>query len=253
MPDPKILFCGDPHSSFGHITEGAVHTKADVVVLLGDLEPKRNLDLEVAPLLELGVDVYFIHGNHDADTDDGWERVWDSKVAGQNLHGRVVTLADGTRLAGLGGVFREAVWYPKPAAKGGSEPAFRTRESHAKATPRQDRWRGETHRRHWGTIYPSEVDRLVEQRADILVTHEAPGYHPHGFESLDALAQSMGVKVAIHGHQHDALDSSAHWKEQGFRTYGVGLRGLSMLDTETWEWSVVQPGELDLARAGRSA
>lgn len=243
-----ILFCGDPHGTFQHIIEAAGHIKASAVVLLGDMEPERPLHLELSPLLERKVPIWFIHGNHDADSDELWMRVWGSELADRNVHGRVVELPDGRRLAGLGGVFREAVWYPSASAARGGAPAFRTRREHARSTPRQDRWGGTgTHRKHWGTIYPEEVDRLAEMRADILITHEAPGYHEHGFELLDTLAKSMGVGVSVHGHQHDRLDSSARWKSQGFKSFGVGLRGITAIDVDG-KAEVIVVGELDAAR-----
>lgn len=247
----RLLFCGDPHGKFRHIIEFVGHAKADAVVLLGDMEPEQPLHLELEPLLKHKVLTYLIPGNHDADSDQLWLHIWASELADQNLHCRVVELPDGTRIAGLGGVFREAVWHPSPAAARGGEPAFRTREAHAKSTPRQDRWAGGPHRKHWGTIYPNEIDRLADLRADILITHEAGGYHANGFDILDTLAQSMGVKVTIHGHQHDALDSSARWAAQGFKSFGVGLRGVSLLDTSDWSWTIVRPGELDQARMKR--
>src|SRR5439155_8929789 len=144
-----------------HLVKAARELKPAAVVLLGDIQPPRPLHVELEPIRDL---LYFIHGNHDADSDDDWTRVWDSEVAGRNVHGRVVTLPDGTRLAGLGGVFRETVWDPSSP----KPPNFRTPEEHARATPRQDRWRGGRHRRHWGTIYPCEVDALADMRADIL-------------------------------------------------------------------------------------
>jgi len=243
-----ILFCGDPHGAFRHIIEAASRTMASAVVLLGDMEPQRPLHLELAPLLERTVPVWFIHGNHDADSDELWMRVWGSELADRNVHGRVVELPDGRRLAGLGGVFRESVFYPSMSAARGGEPAFRTRQEHGKATPRQDRWGGHgIARRHWGTIYPEDVDRLADLRADILITHEAPGYHPNGFELLDTLVQSMGAKVVIHGHHHDRLDSSDRWWQQGFRSYGVGLRGITAVDADG-NAEVIVPGELDDAR-----
>jgi predicted phosphodiesterase len=238
-----VLYCGDPHGSFRHIIEAAGHTKASAVVLLGDMEPQRPLHLELEPILDR---VWWLPGNHDADTDELYERVWGSKLADRNVHGKVVVLPDGTRLASLAGVFREAVWHPGVAG----EPRFRSRKQHAKSTPRQDRFNGGHHRKHWGTIYPDELDRLAELRADVLVTHEAPGDHPHGFEILDTLAQSLGVKVTVHGHHHDRLDSSARWEAQGFRSYGVGLRGITAIDAEG-NATVVRPGELDDAREGR--
>ncbi len=238
-----ILYCGDPHGQFRHIVEAAGHTKASAIVLLGDQEPGRPLHEELGALLDR---IWWIPGNHDADSDELYERVWGSKLVDRNLHGRVVTLPDGTRLAGLGGVFREAVWHPD----GAGGPLFRNRVEHGLSTSRQDRWQGGPHRKHWGTIYPDELDKLADLRADVLVTHEAPGYHPRGFAILDTLAQALGVKVAVHGHHHDRLDSSARWAAQGFKSYGVGLRGITAIDAEG-KFTVIRPGELDDARGYR--
>jgi hypothetical protein len=143
-------------------------------------------------------------------------------MADRNIHGRVVTLPCGTRIGGLGGVFRGSVWYPKDR----QAPKFRNREAHARITPRQDRWQGSVHLKHWSSIYPDEVEQLAALQADILITHEAPGYHEHGFAHLDELARRMGVRATVHGHQHDNIDSSARWAEQGFASFGVGLRGV---------------------------
>lgn len=245
-----ILYCGDPHGAFDHIVDAAQRTDASAVVLLGDLEPERPLDEELQPILDR---VWWIPGNHDADSDDLWIRVWDSGLADRNVHGRVVTLPDGTRLAGLGGIFREAVWHPSPGAARGGIPAFRSREEHAASTPPHERWRGGHARKHWGTIYADEVDRLSQLQADVLIKHEAPGYHPHGFDLLDALAQSMGVRAVVHGHHHDRLDSSARWASQGFASIGIGLRGISAvcLESDRVRVEVVRSGELDDQRARR--
>lgn len=239
-----VLYCGDPHGRFQHIIEAAGRTRASAVVLLGDLEPERPLDEELAPLVECGLPVFYIPGNHDADSDRMAARVWGSTLADRNIHGRVVVLPDGTRLAGLGGVFREAVWHPSPASVRHGAPTYRTRDEHARATPRQDRWQGGPPRKHLGTIYPEEFDRLAELRADILVTHESPGYHAYGFEVLDTLAQAMGVRVTVHGHHHDRPDSSAWWELQGFRSFAVGLRGVTAIDRDG-NVEVHVPGELD--------
>jgi predicted phosphodiesterase len=246
-----ILYCGDPHARFDHIIRAVGHTKASAIILLGDMEPKRPLHVELAPLLERHVPVFFIHGNHDADSDELWNRVWGSELADRNVHGRVVELPNGQRLAGLGGVFREMVWYPSASAKRGGAPSYRTRREHGQSTPRQDRWKGSgPPRKHWGTIYPEDVDRLADLRTDVLILHEAPGYHPNGFELLDTLAQSMGAKVVVHGHHHDRLDSTDRWASQGFRSFGVGLRGITAIDADG-NAEVVVPGELDDARSTR--
>jgi len=248
MTSGPILYCGDPHSQFRHIIEAAGHTKASAVVMLGDMEPQRPLHVELATLIERGVQIFYIHGNHDADSDQLWANVWESEIADCNVHGRVVELPNRQRLAGLGGVFREAVWYPSSSAAREGAPAYRTMKEHAKLTPRQDRWGGDgPPRKHSGTIYPETVDRLADMRADVLITHEAPGYHPNGFELLDTLAQSMGAKVVVHGHHHDRIDSSDRWTAQGFKSFGVGLRGITAIDAGG-NAEVIVSGELDSAR-----
>ena len=238
-----VLYCGDPHGEFRHILRAAAERKASAVVLLGDLEPQQPLHLELAAIASK---VWFIHGNHDTDSDQNWSNVWESELADRNIDGRVVALPGGTRLAGLGGVFRESVFYPSLP----TEPRFRNREEHARATPRQARWRGGVARKHASTIYPDEIDRLADLRADVLITHEAPGYHRHGHLILDTLAQSMGVKVTVHAHHHDRIQSSSRWATQGFKSFGIGLRGITAIDREG-NATVIVAGELNEQRNHR--
>lgn len=235
-----ILFCGDPHGRFQHILDAVGRLRPMAVVLLGDMEPQKPLHIELESIAQ--TEIWFIHGNHDTDKSASWDNLWGSTLADRNIHGRVVELPNGIRLAGLGGVFRGLVWDPRLP-----EPSFRNRKEHAKATPRQDRWRDSVHRKHWSTIYPDEINRLADMRADILITHEATAYHHNGFSILDALAQSMGAKVTVHGHHHDRLDSSDHWAKQGFKSFGVGLRGITAIDVEG-NADVIVSGELDVQR-----
>ena len=243
MHTGPLLFCGDPHGQWQHIIDAAEHTHARAVILLGDLEPARPLHIELQAIWDR---VWFIHGNHDTDNTDTFANVWHPELTERHLHGHVVTLPCGTRVAGLGGVFRGAVWNPKDHRP----PRFASREAHAAVTPRQDRCQGSVHLRHWSSIYPDEVAQLATQQADILITHEAPGYHMHGFAELDTLARSMGVHTTVHGHQHDCIDSSAHWAAQGFKSFGVGLRGVMAFDAQG-KVSQVVAGTLDEVRAGR--
>lgn len=245
-----ILYCGDPHGQFRHIIDACDRSKATAVILLGDMEPQRPLHVELAPILERKIPIWFIHGNHDADSGDLWARVWESRIADRNINGRVVELPNGQRLAGLGGVFRESVWYPVSTARETQPPEYRSRKEHAQSTPRQDRCGSGPPTKHWGTIYPEDVDHLANLRTDVLITHEAPGYHQNGFDLLDTLAQSMGAKVVVHGHHHDRLDSSFRWAQQGFRSYGVGLRGITAID-EHGNAEVIVPGEVDEERDSR--
>ena len=232
-----ILYCGDPHGQFRHILRAAAELNPSAVVLLGDLEPQRPLHEELEAIAHK---TWFIHGNHDTDSDENWDNLWGSALAGRNIDGRTVALPDGTVIAALGGIFREEAWYPSLP----TEPRWRSRAEHVSATPQQDRWRGGTRRKHWSTIYPDDLDRLANLRAEVLITHEAPGYHRHGFGILDTLAQSLGVKATVHGHHHDRLDSSPHWEQQGFKSFGVGLRSITAIDREG-NATVIVAGELD--------
>ena len=219
-PGP-LLFCGDPHGQWQHIIDAALDADARSVILLGDLEPARPLHIELAAIWER---VWFIHGNHDTDNPENFANVWRSEHTERHLHGRVVTLPCGTRIAGLGGIFRGAVWNPKDH----QAPKFLNRQAHGHMTPSHLQWQAGAPLKHWSSIYPDEVEQLGQQQADILITHEAPGYHEYGFLELDDLARRMGVRMSVHGHQHDSLDSSARWASQGFKSYGVGLRGLML-------------------------
>jgi hypothetical protein len=95
-------------------------------------------------------------------------------------------------------------------------------------------------RKNWSSIYRDELDRLANLRADVLITHEAPGYHRHGLEILDTLAPSMGVKVTVHEHLHDRLDSAERWLRRGFKSHtGWGSeasRPLTPTGPRPWSW-----------------
>jgi hypothetical protein len=81
--------------------------------------------------------------------------------------------------------------------------------------------------KHKSTIFYEDWINLYGQSANILVTHEAPSCHPHGFEIIDKLAQSMKVKYSFHAHHHDRLNYSAYDEELGFSAHGVGFCGVS--------------------------
>ena len=148
-----ILFCGDPHGRFAHIVRLALELDASAVVLLGDLQPIRPLHEEFAAIQDR---LWFIHGNHDTDSPLDFSNVFESALSHRNIHGRVVELPDGTKLAGLGGVFRASVWHPEQP--GG--PKYRSRGELTRATPPADRWRDGPARKHWSSIYPEELDHL---------------------------------------------------------------------------------------------
>ena len=217
-----ILLAGDPHGRFDHLIEAVIDHRPSAVILLGDIQARQALQVELELILN-ETEIWFIHGNHDTDSDEDHDNLLESALAHRNLHGRVVEI-DGVRLAGLGGVFRSQVWMPP------GEPAYKNEAEYLRHCGRGNRWRGGLPRKHRSTIFPDAVAALSRQRADVLLTHEAPSCHRHGFAVIDALGRALGVRQAWHGHHHDCLDYTEHWPRLGFQAHGVGLRGLTWID-----------------------
>ena len=88
-------------------------------------------------------------------------------------------------------------------------------------------------------IWPEDIEALAAQRADVLVTHEAPSSHPAGNGTLDELARAMGARLIVHGHHHVALHAEAH---DGLRVMGVASGWGAALDgTVLWEGDKLRP------------
>ncbi|BBN89714.1 metallophosphoesterase family protein [Azospira sp. I09] len=234
-----IFFCGDTHGNFEHVIQAVQEHQPAAVVFLGDLQPQQSLDKVLAPILGLA-EIWWIPGNHDTDSQAEFDNLFGSQLAERNLHGRVVEIA-GVRIAGLGGVFRGEAWYP-PEVRYESYAALLGKYKKPLVRPHRLEWA----RKHRSTIFPEDYNRLLGQRADILVTHEAPACHPHGFEAIDELARSLRVATAFHGHHHDRLDYSGHHSRLGFQAFGVGFCGIT---DETG--AMVLPGAFDERRMGR--
>ena len=78
----------------------------------------------------------------------------------------------GYRIAGLGGVLE---------VKCGCRPMIPSsirKEDYARHGGKGNFWRGGLTRKHRSTIFPIDYASLASQKADILVTHEAPSCHP---------------------------------------------------------------------------
>lgn len=229
----RIFFCGDTHGHFDHVVRAVLEHRPAALVLLGDLQPQRQLEVVLQPVLDL-TEVWFIHGNHDTDSDADFDNLFGSALADRNLHGRVVDVA-GVRIAGLGGVFRGQIWMPPGPVK------HETPNEYAARCGKGNLWRGGLPRKHRSSILPADYARLTGERADVLVTHEAPSCHPHGFDAIDELARVMGAATVFHGHHHDRLDYSTHFGLLGFEAFGVGLRGITDLGGR-----VIVEGESDI-------
>lgn len=241
MTTPVIYFLGDVHGNFDHVIDAVERDSPDAVIFLGDLEAQNPLHQELAPILSKTV-VRYIHGNHDTDSDEQFRNVFASDVAHLNIHGSVEDVC-GVRIAGLGGIFRGSVWLPPDEPAIGSYSDFL--EALNASRPLRERTQppgrlSNQERLHRSTIFYDSYTLLMQQQADVLVSHEAPSVHPHGFTALDDLARAMGVKTAFHGHHHDRLDYSGRWERLGFKAFGVGFCGITGLDGR-----VIYPGDFD--------
>lgn len=217
----SILFAGDPHRNFAPILRACAARAPGTLILLGDCECDAPLPDMLAPAMQAGWRVYWILGNRDTDTATVFDNLAGAHPTG-NLGGRVVRIGD-LRVAGLPGVFKPRVWHPVEA----DPPSFRTRAEFLAALPQQQHWRGGLPLWHRDTIFPEDFAALRTQRFDVLVTHEAPSSHRHGFAVIDALAQAGGARLIVHGHHHVAYDAEL---ANGIRVRGLGL-------SEPWELS----------------
>ena len=89
--------------------------------------------------------------------------------------------------------------------------------------------------------YPDDVAALSKLRVDILVTHEAPSCHPHGFAALDELARFMRVVRSFHGHHHD--DQSAEYAKVR-EVIGFDARAVDYCAIKNGLGEVIRMGEV---------
>jgi hypothetical protein len=107
-----------------------------------------------------------------------------------------VTEIAGLRIAGLSGIFLGRVWYPPRAPVWTDKQQFLSSRKTALRS-------GGISLKYQSAIWHNEFEALKSLKADILVTHEAPGSHRHGFSAISELAAAMGVKNIFHGHLHE--------------------------------------------------
>ena len=138
---------GDPHGNFSAVKQVLRTSVPEVSIFLGDFDLERPLDDELDGLIRAGSSVHFIHGNHDADREEWHDFVFESMIANRNLNARVVR-AGGVRIAGVGGVFHEAVWHPHT---GDGLPKFFCRDEFLASRPPR-MWRDGLPLRHRSTV-----------------------------------------------------------------------------------------------------
>ncbi len=215
-----ILFAGDPHGSFDHLYPFLTpdeNGQKPALVILGDLHITHPDELN--PIAER-CDLWFIHGNHDTKTASVYDALMGSHWQERNLHGKVQEI-QGVRIAGLGGIFRGKIWMP-PAPPHYVDPIHLCQYCNE-----EQLWRRGTPLRHRSSIFPADIDGLRQQKADILITHEAPRPHPYGFRVLNDLARDLGVKRLFHGHHHDNFCYDKWAKSYPFAITNVGFRSIA--------------------------
>ena len=224
-----IIFVGDCHGDFREVlaTVAAYPCHAiSGIFFLGDQTPYRPLEEELAPLgTELLARTWFILGNHDSDQPEYMHNhggMWD-----RHLHGRVITV-EGLRIGGVSGTFRKRIWYPPEQAHWQDRQSFQEHVLAEKDTALKKRLLQE----QWTTIFPEDLS-VPRQPMDILLTHEAPGCHKHGFAVFDHFARRMGVQWIFHGHHHE--DS------MGMLAPGMGVVGLGLCQCMVWDGSMFTP------------
>ena len=215
-----LLFAGDPHGRYRHLEDIARSHRPAALVLLGDNEPPTP---ETLPILNRAAPVYYILGNHDTDREEALLNP--EGLAEGDLNGRVREVA-GVRIAGLAGVFREKIWHPA------GEVHWARRADLAARTPKHTRFRGGPPLRQWSSIWWEDYAALQGETADVLVSHEAPESHRHGFRAVGDLARALGVHTVFHGHHHEDYDGEIAGPTGGerIRVRGVSECGLCDLD-----------------------
>lgn len=218
-----VIFYGDPHGEWRPLLVACRDERPDAVVLLGDCELTLPLRQQIRSVFEAGIPVCWIPGNHDVDRVDWHDHLWVDEPGG-NLHALWRQLG-GLTVAGLGGLFKERVWCPRIEA---TAPVYASRRDRLRHVPRADRLRGGLPLGDRATIFPEDVRALEGLRADVLVTHEAPSSHRHGFIGIDMAASACRARLVVHGHHHESLEGSL--------PDGTPIRGLAKAEVLRLRW-----------------
>ena len=220
-----ILFAGDPHRNFSPIIRTCLAQSPGTLILLGDQDCQRPLNHRIRP---------GHRGGLACPLDTGQSRLRNGNRLRQSRH------RSSRRRPRFSG--RHSRWHPRRWAsrrfqiiglvssfrcwKGTYRTATlsRPRRIPRGATEAARWWRDGLPLWHRDTIFPDDADRLAAQRFDVLVTHEAPSSHKHGFAVIDEIARSGGARLIVHGHHHDSYT--------GILQNGITVRGLGL--AEPW-------------------
>ena len=210
-----VIVAGDPHGNFSPILRACSMHEPGTLILLGDCELRVPLRQMLAPLFDAGWDVRWILGNKDAETEAVFDKLAVDFPKG-DIGTKVIEVA-GLRIAGLGGVFKPRIWCPD------DPPNFNTRHEFLASLDPREHWRGGLPLWHRDSIFPEDFAALAQSRFDVLVSHEAPSSHRHGFAAIDRVAARAGARLIVHGHHHESYAATL--------AGGIHVRGLAVAET----------------------
>lgn len=214
----SILFAGDPHGDFRPLIRAVHQHRPEAVVMLGDYDLEHPLECYLRDIADF-CEIWWIAGNHEFETPNRHRFLFNSAFADRGLHLTVQDIA-GLKIAGLGGIFLGRVWYPP------HPPKWRSKKHYLSRQPPHIRNAGLS-LKYQSAIWHDEVQRLKKLEADILVTHEAPCSHKHGFIAIDELAEALGVSKVFHGHLHEHYAAPIR---RGIIVHGVADRMVADLN-----------------------
>ena len=217
----RILFAGDPHGDFRPLISMVKKYRPEAVVLLGDYDLDRPLEHYLHDILGV-TEIWWIAGNHDFQSPSKYRNLFHSSLAESGLHGRVREIGS-LKIAGLGGIFLSRVWYPP------QKPKWLNKDHFIHSQGNSDVSRGLS-LKYKSAIWHDEFQALKRLKADILVTHEAPGSHRFGFGAISELGAAMGVKMIFHGHLHENYIGSVR---NNIKVVGVADRAVADLHGNT--------------------
>ena len=161
-----ILFAGNTYGDHRWLWSAVERLRPTALVHLGDIQLEEEAEQALADVLP-HTRFLWIAGNHDYDTLDYYLRLQVPRLSSGCLHGRVLVV-DGLRIAGLCGWFQAGVWRPPERPCPGHKPWI----LRFSATRNEDSLLREVRRS--GAIWWEDYEALWNQRADVLVCHEAP-------------------------------------------------------------------------------
>lgn len=225
FPRSDLLVTGYPVGDRRDLFAECARRPPHAVVFLANRLFVLPADREMDHLRGAGIQVRWVVGTH-GERYDLWQRdaTWEGPDG--NLHGQVEQLG-GLAVAGLGGQFREEVWWPREDA---AAPAAVTREACWRRMRAGTGWRYGLPADVRHALFPEEIEDCAGTRADVLLTAEPPSCHPEGFAAVDRAAALCGARLVVHGH---FLEGGKRWElPGGVRVRGVGLGSMLRLTRE---------------------